>query len=263
MTFGGRSPRSALIQLGGALLLGGTAFLTPAAAQDKPTLKDVLGRVQSEGDTKAVEDLVGKLKGVSRKPAPSPTGASDPASPQGSAAGPPPTDPTLQPPADSAVPTRPFPAARPKVVSPATPAPKPMDSKSPSARADEAVRRAEAKDAPSVDLEILFEYDSSQITPKSVALLDTLGRALSDARLAQDEFLIAGHTDGKGAADYNLALSQRRAEAVRRYLITKFKINAARLTAKGYAAQHLKNTADPLAAENRRVQIVNLSKDKQ
>ena len=32
-------------------------------AQDKPTLKDVLGKVQSESETKAVEDLVDKLKG--------------------------------------------------------------------------------------------------------------------------------------------------------------------------------------------------------
>jgi hypothetical protein len=40
----------------------------PASGQDKPTLKDVLGRVQSESETKAVEDLVDKLKGTARKP---------------------------------------------------------------------------------------------------------------------------------------------------------------------------------------------------
>ena len=39
------------------------------SAQEKPTLKDVLGRVQSESETKAVEDLVDKLKGTARKPA--------------------------------------------------------------------------------------------------------------------------------------------------------------------------------------------------
>ena len=52
-----------------ALLLGVLIAGGPASAQDKPTLKDVLGRVQSESETKAVEDLVDKLKGTARKPA--------------------------------------------------------------------------------------------------------------------------------------------------------------------------------------------------
>jgi outer membrane protein OmpA-like peptidoglycan-associated protein len=252
------------LRLGFVLVLGGLLALGPATAQDKPTLKDVLGRVQSERESKAVEDLVGKLKGVPRKEGPSATPAPDPASQPGSAAGPAPADPPMQAPADGgAAPTRPPAATPPKVALPTKPSPaaKPAETKQPSLRPDEAVRRAETKDAPSVDLEVFFEYDSAQITPKSVAVLDTLGRALSDARLAEDAFLIAGHTDAKGAADYNLALSQRRAESVRQYLISKFRIDASKLVAKGYASQHLKNAGAPLAAENRRVQIVNLSKD--
>lgn len=252
------------LRLGVVLALGGLLALGPAAAQDKPSLKDVLGRVQSERESKAVEDLVGKLKGVSRKDAPGATPAPDPALP-GSAGGPAPTDPPMQAPADGAAPPRPPAATPPKVALPTKPSPaaKPAETKPQPLRPDEAVRRAETKDAPSVDLEIFFEYNSAQITPKSVAVLDTLGRALSDARLAEDAFLIAGHTDAKGAADYNLALSQRRAESVRQYLIGKFRIDASKLVAKGYASQHLKNAGAPLAAENRRVQIVNLSKDRQ
>jgi outer membrane protein OmpA-like peptidoglycan-associated protein len=232
--------RAGLALLLGVLIAGG-----PALAQEKPTLKDVLGRVQSESETKAVEDLVDKLKGSSRKPAPQST--------PGAAA----------PPAETAAPSpspAELPAATPpKVASPSTPTP--PDAK-PELAPDEAIKRAESKEAPSIDLEIFFDYKSAQVTAKAATVLSTLGRALSDARLAEDAFLIAGHTDAKGGAAYNLELSQRRAEAVRQFLIANYKIDAGKLIAKGYGLQHLKSPNDPLAAVNRRVQIVNLSKDR-
>jgi len=46
---------------------------------------------------------------------------------------------------------------------------------------------------------------------------------------------------------------------VRLYLITKFGIGPERLVAQGMGAKRLKNAKDPLAAENRRVQIVNVA----
>jgi outer membrane protein OmpA-like peptidoglycan-associated protein len=137
----------------------------------------------------------------------------------------------------------------------------PAITEAPTTAPDEAVRRAERKQAPSIDLEIFFDYKSAEITPRAAAALTPLGRALSDARLAGDSFLIAGHTDAKGSADYNLALSQKRAEAVRQYLIANFGIDGKKLVATGMGFKHLKNAKDELAAENRRVQIVNLSKD--
>ena len=66
------------LRLSLALLVGALISSGPALGQDKPTLKDVLGRVQSESETKAVEDLVDKLKGTARKPdkpAPAPVAA--------------------------------------------------------------------------------------------------------------------------------------------------------------------------------------------
>ena len=114
---------------------------------------------------------------------------------------------------------------------------------------DEAIKRAETKEAPSIDLEIFFDYKSAEVTAKAVAVLDTLGRALSDARLADDSFLIAGHTDAKGGAAYNLELSQRRAESVRQFLIANFKVEPGRLIAKGYGFQHLQ---DPERSPRRR-----------
>jgi outer membrane protein OmpA-like peptidoglycan-associated protein len=144
------------------------------------------------------------------------------------------------------------------VASPSTPTP---PEAKPELKPDEAIKRAETKEAPSIDLEIFFDYKSAEVTPKAVAVLSPLGRALSDPRLADDSFLIAGHTDAKGGADYNLELSQRRAESVRQFLIANFNVDAKKLIAKGYGFQHLRNPKDPLAAVNRRVQIVNLSKD--
>lgn len=110
---------------------------------------------------------------------------------------------------------------------------------------------------PSADIEVLFDFDSAVVTPKAMELLDTLGEAMADERLKGQKFVIAGHTDGRGRADYNFALSQRRAEAVRQYVIEKFGIEAGNLIARGFGASRLKTTRAPLADENRRVQIIN------
>jgi outer membrane protein OmpA-like peptidoglycan-associated protein len=242
------------------LLLGALGLSTAAWSADPAALKETLGKVQSDAESKAVEDLIDKLKGVSRKPA-SPAAA--PATP-GAAPGPA----AASAPASTPAPAAPSARPSPQPAAPATTAAEPpsqvaspVATEAPTTAPDEAVRRAERKQAPSIDLEIFFEYKSAEITPRAAAALTPLGRALSDARLASDAFLIAGHSDAKGSAEYNLALSQKRAEAVRQFLIANFGIDGKKLVATGMGLKHLKNTKDPLAAENRRVQIVNLSKD--
>jgi outer membrane protein OmpA-like peptidoglycan-associated protein len=246
-----------------AMLVVGLAFGQPANAADPPTLKDTLGKVQSDAETKAVEDLIDKLKGVSRKtapaapaPLPAATAPAPPAAAAPAPAAPPPVVAAPSPPAPTgpATTTSPFEPPPARVATP--PAPEPETTKP-----DDAVRRAALNTAPSVDLEVFFDYKSIDITPAAAAALTPLGRALSDARLSGDRFLIAGHTDIKGGAAYNLDLSRQRAEAVRQFLIDKFGIDGAKLVANGMGSKHLKNPKQPLAAENRRVQIVNLSKD--
>lgn len=122
---------------------------------------------------------------------------------------------------------------------------------------DEIVDR---QDLPRVDIEIGFDFDSAQIRKSSIADVDELGKALSSAALEQSRFALNGHTDASGSDDYNQALSDRRAAAVRDYLIEKFGIGGDRLIAIGYGEERLKNTGDPLAPENRRVEIINLTK---
>lgn len=114
-----------------------------------------------------------------------------------------------------------------------------------------------AREKPSIDLEINFDYNSASVGPKAVPILVALGRALSAAELKGTVFLINGHTDGKGGAEYNQDLSERRAEAVKRLLVEQFSLPTTTLVAVGYGKTQFKNSADPFAGENRRVQIVN------
>jgi outer membrane protein OmpA-like peptidoglycan-associated protein len=110
---------------------------------------------------------------------------------------------------------------------------------------------------PTADLEVYFDFNSAAIAPAALAILKTLGEALSDGRLAGGTFIVGGHTDAKGEADYNQSLSQRRAAAVRDFLITNFPIPPAKLMAIGYGEEQLKAAEEPLAGVNRRVQVIN------
>jgi outer membrane protein OmpA-like peptidoglycan-associated protein len=115
-----------------------------------------------------------------------------------------------------------------------------------------------AKSKPNIDLEVYFDYNSSAITSRAESNLMTLGKALTNPELKGSVFLIGGHTDAKGNDDYNQKLSERRAAAVKRFLKKKFDISDDTLVTVGYGEEQLKNSSDPFAAENRRVQIVNL-----
>ena len=114
-----------------------------------------------------------------------------------------------------------------------------------------------AKARPTIDLTIYFDFDSAAIGPKAVPTLVELGKALTSDALKDTRFLLAGHSDAKGSNAYNLRLSQRRADAIRRFLATQFTVDDHRLLAIGYGEEQLKNAANPLADENRRVQVVN------
>ena len=110
---------------------------------------------------------------------------------------------------------------------------------------------------PSLSLQIQFEFNSAQISPVSQQALLNLSTALKAAELSASKFEVEGHTDAKGSDAYNLKLSQQRAEAVQQFLVHQgVAIN--RLVASGKGSTHLANAGNPLAAENRRVRIVNL-----
>src|SRR5262249_48335053 len=108
-------------------------------------------------------------------------------------------------------------------------------------------------------IEIYFDFDSAKIAGLAEPDVTNLGVALTDSKLKGALIMLSGHTDAKGTDEYNQKLSERRAEAGKRYLVEKFQLPAENLRTAGYGKAVLKNGTDPLAAENRRVQIVNLN----
>ena len=110
----------------------------------------------------------------------------------------------------------------------------------------------------STDLDILFELNSSILTPDAERQLDQLAAAMQSKKLRLSRFRIAGHTDASGSGEYNQTLSERRAVAVKEYLIASRKIEAARLEAIGWGEERLKDPLNPAGAVNRRVEIVAL-----
>jgi outer membrane protein OmpA-like peptidoglycan-associated protein len=115
-----------------------------------------------------------------------------------------------------------------------------------------------AKDKPNVDLEINFDYNSANVSAKSMPAVQALGKALSNPDLKGSTFIVAGHTDGAGSEAYNQDLSERRADSIRRHLV-KFGVAASDLVTVGYGKSKLKDTANPRAESNRRVQVVNMA----
>ncbi|QWG23810.1 OmpA family protein [Bradyrhizobium sediminis] len=116
-----------------------------------------------------------------------------------------------------------------------------------------------AKDKPKIDLEITFDYNSADISAKSLPSVQALGKALSNPDLKGSTFVVAGHTDAAGGEAYNQDLSERRADSIKRYLTDKFGIAGADLVTVGYGKSKLKDPGQPLAEVNRRVQVVNMA----
>ena len=112
---------------------------------------------------------------------------------------------------------------------------------------------------PQKDLEINFDFNSDTISSAATPVLKNLGTALASGSIKGVSILIGGHTDRKGRADYNQSLSERRAQAIARYLVEQHGIDRARLETVGYGFRKLKLPKQPFADANRRVQIVNIT----
>jgi len=115
-----------------------------------------------------------------------------------------------------------------------------------------------AEDKPNIDLEINFEYNSAKISSSAMPAARTLGQALSSSAFKGSTFVVEGHTDAKGGEKYNQDLSERRAEAIKQFLSENYGIPAANLVSVGFGKTKLKVVDNPLAPENRRVQVVNM-----
>jgi len=111
-----------------------------------------------------------------------------------------------------------------------------------------------------ITIAVNFDFDSARIRPDSFRAVGLMADSLYHPYLQGYRFLIVGHTDAKGGREYNLRLSQRRADAIREALINPFGISPARIEAVGLGEEQLLNRSNPEAAENRRVQLINIGK---
>ncbi len=100
-----------------------------------------------------------------------------------------------------------------------------------------------------------FEFDESGLLPEARATIDVVAQTLEEYPELRVE--VGGHTDAIGSAEYNQQLSERRAQAVRSYLVEDLGFASDRVTARGYGE------AEPLASNetttgrtlNRRVEF--------
>jgi OOP family OmpA-OmpF porin len=108
---------------------------------------------------------------------------------------------------------------------------------------------------PMAHLLVTFETNSVELTADARKMLDSLGHVMQAERLSAQKFTIEGHADPRGGEQFNLDLSQRRAEAVVAYLSQAHGIDPSRLQAVGKGQSELLKPDQPLAPENRRVTV--------
>jgi len=113
---------------------------------------------------------------------------------------------------------------------------------------------SEAARPQALSLPVPFAFDSADILPSAKAQLDAIAAGIRMLPVTQ-KVVIEGHTDAAGTEQYNEMLSQRRAQAVRRYLVATHGIDGSRLQAVGLGEHDPLPGSDPLAGENRRVQF--------
>nr|WP_051242614.1 OmpA family protein [Stappia stellulata] len=108
------------------------------------------------------------------------------------------------------------------------------------------------------NVEITFDFDSDRIRPESYETIGVIADALHTPYLWGQIFFVVGHTDAKGKREYNLKLSQRRADAIREALVTTFFVPPEQLEAIGLGEEQLRDPSNPDGAINRRVQLINV-----
>jgi OmpA-OmpF porin, OOP family len=99
-----------------------------------------------------------------------------------------------------------------------------------------------------------FRVGSAELPDGLKRQLEVFAEVLKSKRGSGKTVRVEGHADASGAAAANVQLSQRRADAVRDYLV-ELGADATMITPVGVGAAAPKNSKDPFAPENRRVEI--------
>ncbi|OGT88174.1 MAG: hypothetical protein A2286_02995 [Gammaproteobacteria bacterium RIFOXYA12_FULL_61_12] len=101
---------------------------------------------------------------------------------------------------------------------------------------------------------VFFEYDSNEVTPEGRTILLAHARKLASSR---GSVTLEGHTDERGAREYNIALGERRATAARD-ILTGAGVSAGQILTISYGEERPAEAggSDDVLAKNRRVEIV-------
>ena len=129
------------------------------------------------------------------------------------------------------------------------------------ALAEEAIKEAKAlcggeRVIDKLTLRVHFDFDKSDIRPPDKAELEKAVNFVK--KYPGSKIRVDGHTDGKGTDEYNKGLSERRAEAVKEYLIKEAGVDRSRIKAVGHGKTKpiADNATEEGRAQNRRVEIL-------
>lgn len=117
------------------------------------------------------------------------------------------------------------------------------------------IKKEEIKVGTTIQLNnVYFEFNKWNLLPESFPELDKVVNFLKDNPTVEIE--LSGHTDNIGSDDYNLNLSQKRADAVKTYFVSKG-VDAEKVTSKGYGKSKpiASNMTDSGREQNRRVEF--------
>ena len=123
----------------------------------------------------------------------------------------------------------------------------------PGAKVDEVGCYIMVQEGHSIELNINFANDSSEVTPENFAEISRLAEFMRE--YPQTSVVIEGHTDDTGSTVHNQGLSERRARAVAAILIERNGVSSSRVSTRGYGESMplFDSSVEGYRAKNRRV----------
>ncbi len=115
--------------------------------------------------------------------------------------------------------------------------------------------KQQIEEVDTVGLPIGFSFNSAGILDQSIPFIDEIGEMLILEKFSLEKLVVEGHTDASGPQQYNYHLSERRARAVKSYLIERYKISPKRLFVAAQGEKSPLQGKDPFDGVNRRVQF--------
>lgn len=111
----------------------------------------------------------------------------------------------------------------------------------------------------SISFRAEFQFNSTDLTPEARVIIDRVAAVLNHELMRDQVIQIEGHADSVGSDEYNLVLSEKRAKAVRDYLVQARGVDPARLRYVGKGEREPFDPSNPASSINRRVEFKNVT----